>query len=140
MPVAGAKPKPNRDQIRHRNKSAVDWTEVEDVPFDRPRRLPPRPGGDSWPTATKRWWSVVARMPHAVLWSDSDWQFLEHTARLVAAFDEGDLKVATELRQRERKLGVAADDRRDLRIRYIPAAASADRSEGVPVLDDYREL
>ncbi len=139
MPVGGAKPKP-RDQIRHRNRSPIDWTEVPEVPFDRPRKLPLRPGGGSWPAATRRWWSVVARMPHCTLWSDSDWQFAEHTARLVAAFDEGDLKLATEIRQRERKLGVTADDRRDLRIRYVAEAPTPDRGGEVARIDDYRDL
>jgi hypothetical protein len=66
--------------------------------------------------------------------------FAEHTARLVAAFDAGELRLATEIRNREKLLGTTADFRRDLRIRYVPAEAAAEDRVKVTRLDDYRDL
>lgn len=138
MPVAGRKPKP-QGQAVNRNKPAHDWTEVANLPFDKPRELPEnRPNGSPWSTSTKRWWGVVSAMPHCSLWSDSDWAFAEHTARLVAAFDDGEMKHATEIRNREKVLGTTADYRRDLRIRYVDPKPEAPTS--VTNLDDYRDI
>lgn len=138
MPVTGRKPKPQGQAVT-RHKPTIDWTEVVDEPFVGGPALPEcRPDGRPWPAATERWYGVMSTMPHCTLWSTSDWVFLEHTARLVAAFDDGDLKQAVEIRQREKKLGVTADDRRDLRIRYVEA--KADASAEVTNLDDYRDL
>jgi hypothetical protein len=78
-------------------------------------------------------------MPHCVLWSEADWVFAEHTARLVAAFDSGDLRLATEIRNRERVLGTTHDFRRDLRIRYVKAVAG-EPGPKVTRMSDYRDL
>ena len=138
MPVTGRKPKP-AGQAVNRAKPTHEWTDVVDVPFDAAPELPEkRPNGADWPGATRRWYAAVSTMPHCKLWSPSDWVFVEHTARLVAAFDEGDYKQATEIRQREKKLGMTADDRRDLRIRYVDALPET--SAEVTNLDDYRDL
>lgn len=138
MPVAGRKPKPKGTSV-NRNQPVHEWTEVVDVPFEgAPELQEKRPDGRDWPMPTLRWYTAVTSMPHCKLWSDSDWLFVEHTARLVAAFDDGDLKLATEIRQREKKLGVTADDRRDLRIRYVEDAPAV--AADVTNLDDYRDL
>lgn len=140
MPVTGRKPKPPGQAV-NRNKPAHDWVEVPDVPFAGAPKLPTqRPDGRKWPASTKRWWAAVSTMPHCSLWSKSDWMFAEHTARLVAAFDEGDFKQATEIRQREKKLGVTADDRRDLRVRYVEPKPDREDAENVSNIDDYRDL
>lgn len=142
MPVSGAKPKPD-GQARHRVKPTHEWNDVPDVPYAGGPNLPRREGG--WPAATKRWWTVVSAMPHCVLWTDADWQFALDTAEVHRRFSLGE-SGGTELRIREKLLGVTLDSRRDLRIRYVQAA------EGVPVdvgedggasvvkLDDYRDL
>jgi len=138
MPVVGRKPKPERQAVT-RHRQTHDWTEVEDVPFHGGRRLPERqPSGSAWPPQTKRWWKTISTMPHCVLWSDSDWLFAEHTARLVALFDSGYLQLAKEIRDRERVMGTTVDYRRDLRIRYVDP--KADVPAGVVSLDDYRNL
>ena len=138
MPVTGRKPKP-QGQAVNRNKPTHEWTEVVDVPFEDAPPLPDtKPNGDPWSSSTMRWWQAISTMPHCKLWSASDWMFAEHTARLVAAFDAGDFKQATEIRQREKKLGVTADDRRDLRIRYVEP--KPETSAEVTNLDDYRDL
>ena len=77
-------------------------------------------------------------MPHCVLWADSDWSFALDTAILSAHFHRGDLKVAAELRQREKIIGTTVDARRDLRIRYVPAEQGEERAS-VTAIEDYRK-
>lgn len=138
MPVGGRKPKPQGHAV-NRNKPTHDWTEVTDVPFAAPRNLPRnRPSGVPWPTATKKWWVVVSTMPHCTLWSDSDWNFALDTALLAAELHTGNVRVATELRNRERVLGTTVDYRRDLRIRYVPVQAEDGEEATVTKLDDFR--
>jgi hypothetical protein len=139
VPVAGRKPKPPGQAV-HRNKPIHDWTEVADVPYvDGPKLPRNRPNGSPWPAVTKRWWQVVSAMPHCRLWKDSDWQFALDTALLAAEFHTGELRLATELRNRERVLGTTVDFRRDLRIRYVDVDVQVEDAE-VTRLDDYRDL
>lgn len=116
MPVAGRKPKPG---AINRNKPTHEWTEVENVPFADGPDLPAHPRGDDWNPTTLDWWDDVRTMPHARLWTRSDWRFAFDTALIANRFYEGDAKAATELRNREKVLGTTADYRRDLRIRYV---------------------
>lgn len=157
MAVAGAKPKEDRTQVRHRHPSAegTEWREVTDVPFDGPP-LPDRDESSStsegrpigvfalaWPASTLRWWEAVRRMPHAALWSPTDWETAYAAAETHARFAEGWRGCASgsELRQREKQLGMTHDARRDLRIRYVPPKPAADNlPANVAVLDDFREL
>ena len=138
MPVAGRKPKPD-GQKRNRHKPTHEWTEVVDVPYaGKPPALSREVG---WPPATKRWWRSVSRMPHCALWAETDWQFAQDTAVLHKAFAEGDLRIATELRQREKVLGTTADARRDLRIRYVQPEEESDVDSGnVTSLAKYRAV
>jgi hypothetical protein len=136
MPVAGRKPKPE-GQRRNHHKPTHDWVEVPNVPFEGGPKLPRRKGG--WPAFTKRWWETVSAMPHCVLWAPADWQFALDTALIAAEFHEGGVRVATELRQREKVLGTTMDARRDLRIRYVEVQGEVD-DPGVTRLDDYRDL
>lgn len=143
MAIRGAKPKDNRDAVRHRNKLVHDWTEVEELEFDEPRKLPARRlGGKSWPALTRRWWKAVSTMPHCSLWTDSDWSYAIDTALIAAEFHDGDVRAAGELRAREKVLGTTHDARRDLRIRYVTPKGEA--TEGAPAgvanLDEYRNL
>jgi len=156
MGLTGPKPNADRSQVRFKG-SVAEWTEVEDVPFADPPVLPKRetsvnyaeaglvPGG--WPESTQRWWGVVCRMPHCVLWSDADWEFAFATAETHARFAEG-WRGATgaELRQREKLMGVYHDARRDLRIRYVEprsktkSAATGTEGASVTSLSSYRNL
>ncbi len=133
MPLPGRKP---TDQpARRRNKPAHEWTEIPDVPFEGGPELPRE---IAWPTATLRWWEAVSHMPHCILWSESDWAFALDTAVVSAAFHEGDIQGATELRQREKVLGVTLDSRRDLRFRYVPAEQEEERP-GVTAIAEYKK-
>lgn len=151
MPVAGRKPKPPGQAV-HRGKPTHDWTDVEATPFtDAPpvelpdsRRIVNKLGETldlSLNPMTVRWWERLRRMPHCVLWSESDWQFAADTALVADAFYYGQTSAAVELRQREKILGTTVDARRDLRIRYVdPPAQVAGDDSGVTHLDDYRDL
>jgi hypothetical protein len=154
--VAGAKPKADRTQIRHRNPPAHEWTEVPNVPFLDAPPLPPRDETSStadgrplgvpalaWPISTERWWKAVSTMPHAKLWTEADWEYAMATAEAHARFAEGwrGCAAGTELRNREKLLGMTMDARRDLRIRYVdPPTASTGPAADVVKLDDYRAL
>lgn len=143
MAIPGTKPKA-AGQARNRNKPTHDWTEVVDAPFKGAPKLPAKmPNGLPWPSATRRWWAVVSAMPHCSLWSESDWQFALDTAFVAGIFHmQGSNTYATELRNREKVLGTAADYRRDLRIRYVtaPAESHGAADDNVAQLDDYRDL
>lgn len=136
MPVPGRKPKPESQRV-NRNRPTHEWVEVLDEPFAG--EAPELPEAIGWPAGTRRWWDVLSRMPHCSLWSESDWQFALDTALIAKAFHEGDMRVATELRQREKILGTTADARRDLRIRYVKQVEAAVPA-GVTSLADYRDL
>lgn len=137
VPVPGRKPKPE-GQARHRVQPVHEWTEVVDVPFrgavpDLPERV------DGWPVRTLRKWRAWSAMPHCVLWSESDWDFAIDSLEVAAQFHAGDVRVATELRNRERVLGTTVDFRRDLRIRYVSRPA-AEVAVEVTNIADYRNL
>jgi hypothetical protein len=134
MPLPGTKPAETR---RRRNAPIHEWIEVENVPFENAPPLPrQQPNDEKWPRATRRWWRYISSMPHCVLWSDADWQFAIDTAYVHAEFVRGNVRVATELRNREKVLGTTVDFRRDLRIRYVEPRVEA--PESVSVLEDYR--
>lgn len=136
MPVPGRKAKPE-GQTRHRNKPTFDWVEVPDRPFEGGPKLPRRESG--WPAQTKRWWQAVSSMPHCVLWTEADWSFAFDSALVAAAFHSGDMRVAAELRNREKVLGTTVDFRRDLRIRYVDEVVAEREEVGdVTSLDAYR--
>ncbi|MCL2653259.1 MAG: hypothetical protein FWD63_05680 [Propionibacteriaceae bacterium] len=144
MPVTGRKPKPAGQAVT-RHPLQHDFVEVEDRPNPHPRRLPAkRPSGGDWPAETKTWWQAVAAMPHSVLWSESDWAYALETAEVSARFyADGNTQAATELRNRDKVLGLTWDSRRGLRIRYVPKTVVKDEIGGVgnvTRLDDYRNL
>jgi len=130
--IRGRKPKAEH---RHRVRPVHEWAEVPDIEFEDGPELPPV---RQWPELTRQWWEAVSRMPHCVLWTESDWRFAIDTAVVAAAFHNGDLKQAAELRQRERVLGMTAGARLDLRIRYVEPVID-EPSPGVSALEQYRK-
>ena len=140
MPVTGRKANTGQ-AIRHRVKPVHDWTEVDAVPFEGGPRLPKtQPSGLPWRAWTKKWWAAVSTMPHCILWDEADWRFAIETAVVAAAFHDGNLKSATELRNREKVMGTTMDFRRDLRIRYVEPTEEIS-SPSVTAMADYkREL
>jgi len=140
MPVAGRKPKP-QGQARNRVKPVHDWTEVENVPFEDAPDLPEtRCDGRPWMARTRQKWAAWSTMPHCRLWGPAEWDFALDALELAAQFHEGNHRVATELRNRERVLGTTRDFLRDLRIRYVDAEPERPESASVTSMDDYRNL
>ena len=131
MPVRGRKP-PEGKPVRHRVKPVHEWTEVEDVPFEGAPKL-----RGKWPKAVRDWWRVISRMPHCVLWDESDWMFALQTVPLIAAYHDGELKYADAILRREKVMGTTADFRRDLRIRYVEPKRD-ELPAGVKAIEDYR--
>ena len=127
MPVAGRKPK--EGPKRNRMPAVHDWLEVEDVPFTGkvPVELPKTrtfvTKADVYElpldSKTATWWKTLSRMPHCMLWTESDWQFALMSAIVADDAFRGVPGAMAELRQREKLLGTTLDARRDLRIRYV---------------------
>lgn len=127
MGMAGRKP--SERPVVHRVKPTVDWTDVINEPFSG--FVPELPQSrtvmskDGEPieipieTRTRNWWNALTKMPHCVLWQDSDWAFAIDTAMVHAAASHGAITAMAELRMREKVLGTTVDSRRDLRIRYV---------------------
>jgi hypothetical protein len=135
MARPGPLPKPADERVR-RNKDDGDWREVENVVFAG--KSPDLPG-DSWSDFARDWWAKVRRMPHCVLWTESDWLFALETAIIADRFAENPKDYASELRQRGKTLGLTDDDRRRMLIRYVdPQLHAVDAT--VTVLDDFRNL
>lgn len=127
MATPGAKPS-DRPTV-HRNKPAVDWTEVTNEPYkgSHPDLPDVRQSVDKsgivtetpYSDATRRWWGSLSAMPHCVLWQDSDWAYALDTAVVHDQASYGSVSAMAELRLREKSLGTTFDARRDLRIRYV---------------------
>lgn len=136
MPATGRKPKPE-DQRRNQHAPTHDWIQVIDVPYaGKVPRLPWKPMDE-----TRRWWGIVSKLPHCAIWDTGDWEFAIGTARVHEVFlKTGMISAASELRQREKLLGLTWDARRDLRIKYVPAQAEEEAEKPVSLADRRREL
>lgn len=126
-------PGPAPKDVKHgHTPNAVSWTEVPDVPFEDGPPLPPLGRNRKWHQLVEKWWSIVSRMPHCVLWRDEDWQ-----KALELAYDK-DLywksgsdrttSQATEIRRKEDQLGIGLEARTKLRIKYVKPAEGDDQA------------
>ena len=138
MPVGGARPKPPGQAVTRTPR--LEFTEVPDRPYGG-RPMPKRKDGRRWPRGMVETWRGWSRMPHCILWTDTDWAFAVESLHVAARTVESlsDSKWFAELRQRQRVMGTTLDARRDLRIRYVPVEVPKARSEVVE-LDEYRAL
>lgn len=130
--MAGRGPAPKDPSRRaRRNADVVPLRVVEIEPAPKPM-LPPlieemkvdkavvRVPGE-WPEPTLLWWRMLDLHPLKGEFTELDWSYLLDTARIHAAFWNGDLKVASELRLREAKYGFTPEDRARLRIQFAQA-------------------
>ena len=153
MPVAGAKPKGDRSQVRHRVEPVHEWTEVENVPFLGAPELRPRATGgvsvmavgaansEDYPPATRGWWRAISRMPHAALWDDAAWELAMDAAEVHARTMEAWRGyTGGQLLAYSKQLGVTADYRRDLRIRYVEPKTTGGSAEGDDLPDNVRRI
>jgi hypothetical protein len=135
MAVPGREPDPNS---LNRNKPTVEWVEVEDKPYagKRPTLPKTRPMvlKDGTPIdiplspLTNGWWDVLSKLPHCVLWKEGDWSFALSTVIIADLAHNGMSGAFSELRIREAEMGLTAEARRKLRIRYIPPAGRKPRA------------
>lgn len=129
MAFSGPEPKDRK----HGRTPNAEWVDVPNVPFDGPGRLElPKRRGMRWPAEVVSWWESASRMPHCVLWSESDWVFALETAFMKfdwwRDFNEGKVQPtkSTEIRRREDVMGTTAEARRKLRVRYVDADSQAE--------------
>jgi len=147
MVMPGRKPSEGPTVTRH--KPAVDWTEVINVPYSGPhpdlpdtRQVSQKDGTIlelPYPEATLEWWAAVCKMPHCVLWQESDWSFALDTANVHAMAATGMISASAELRMREKSLGTTVDSRRDLRLRYVEPESEPVRMAIVENIDERRK-
>lgn len=79
-------------------------------------------------------------MAHCVLWQASDWAFAWMTLEIAALVHGGEVKLAAELRHRERVLGTTCEMLRGKRIRYVEPPADNDERRIVGSGADFRSL
>jgi hypothetical protein len=115
MAITGPAPK---DGKRRRNPDTFQWVEVADAPSSGPSMDLP---DEITSSLVHDWYGAIRRMPHCVLWQESDWIFAVTTAFVAAECysGQGSTSSFSELRQREAKMGVTVEDRMKLRIRYV---------------------
>ncbi|AYQ99943.1 terminase small subunit [Mycobacterium phage Nebkiss] len=143
--------KPSGKPTLFRGEAMTEWVEVENVPFEGAPELPRRSpaevkvDGDTvmvtreWPEWALRKWRVWSSMPHCALWMPADWEHAFDCLEVAAEWiEKGGPGLATELRNREKRLGVTAEDRRDLRIRYVEP--QQDKPKLTVVENDFRDL
>lgn len=116
MAGRGAPPKDPSRRAR-RNADPVGTTVLR---FEHAEQ-PPLPDGVEWPERTRYWWRMWAESPQADTFGSTDWDFLLETALIHAAFWNGDLKQAAELRLRVAKFGATPEDRARLRMQFAQA-------------------
>ncbi|MBK9156654.1 MAG: hypothetical protein IPM11_00720 [Micropruina sp.] len=81
---------------------------------------------DGWPTRTRQWWDTWRRSAQASTFTATDWDFLLDTAMIHAAFSEGAVALAGELRLRVAKFGATPEDRARLRMAIVPPKPPAE--------------
>ena len=128
--MAGRGPAPKPPGQRARRNAEPTGMRIYTAPKASQPTLPPRYITDPetgkkrripWPAATKNWWATWGAEPLAADFTATDWDFLLDTAKLHAAFWDGDDRIAGELRLRVSKVGATAEDRARLRITYAAA-------------------
>jgi len=147
MGMAGRKPSDRPTVTRH--KPTVDWTEVPNVSYEgwvpelpETRQVVDKSGEVievPVPDATRAWWDALCKMPHCVLWQESDWAFALDTAMVQAQASYGVISAMAELRMREKSLGTTVDSRRDLRIRYVEPETEQAQLAVVEQIDERRQ-
>lgn len=121
-----ARPGPAPDPRSVNNNPHAEWYECPDVPFDYAAAGHTLPAYRDWHPEVRRWYGVVASLPHAKDWTAGDWIAVDELAILKQKIFQG---VATggemtESRRREDNLGLTTEARQKIRVRYTPAAAA----------------
>lgn len=116
--MAGMGPPPkNANQRVRRNKDSVPHTTLRFEKVDPPP-LPSRYAGNE---EVERWWQTWVESPQADVFGTTDWQGLLDTLPLIAAYYDGNLKLAAEIRLRVAAYGSTPADRARLRMHFADA-------------------
>lgn len=110
---------PPKDPSRRAGKQK-DHTAQTTLRADR-SDAPPLPRRYEEIPEVVRWWDTWVDSPQAEVFGSTDWQFLLDTLPLVAAYHEGDLRWAGELRLRMAAYGATPADRARLRMTFAQA-------------------
>ncbi|WP_435270918.1 hypothetical protein [Streptomyces sp. 1222.5] len=129
----GPKPKENAQRRnKHEHAQTLSGAATEG------RALPPGLGIKS--AGAKRFWKTWATSPQATQWAETDWAELEITTRLVDGFYQGDMKLASEIRQRVAKWGATTEDRARLRMSIEDDAQDQDQAAEAATADPTTDL
>lgn len=90
-----------------------------------------------WPEPVRAWWETWRRAPQAAAFEATDWQRLAFLAPLVESLANGacstneQIKLLSEIRMNEERLGATFTDRQRARIRFTDADPSDDGAPGI---------
>lgn len=115
--MAGRGPKPKDAETRAR-RNADEHPETL-LRFERAAQ-PTLPKGVKWHPSTRAWWKTLKDSPQAEHFLATDWASLLITARLHNEVCNGAFGLASEVRLREAKIGMTAEDRLKLRMHFAP--------------------
>lgn len=93
--------------------------------------------GRTWPEFVTGWWETWRRAPQAAAFEETDWMRLAMVAPLVATLSNEDcspneqVKMLSEIRQNEERLGATFVDRQRARIRITDADTSTPDGAGM---------
>ena len=126
--MAGRGPAPKQaDQRARRNKDPLPLRVIEADRASQPELPGSMPGGDPWPSETRRWWATWEASPLAAEFTTADWSFLLDTALIHGRLWSGDSKAAAELRLRVDQFGMTPASRARLRITFAQADEADER-------------
>lgn len=94
MPVP---PKPAHQRRNRNRKAAGEWVLFDEVYSGPIPRIPKV--GEEWNIDSRRWWKAIWRTPMATQWVDGDVGALTVLAFVRQRFLDGDMRLASELRQ-----------------------------------------
>ena len=113
MPGRGAPPQRERSRPNDTARRAAEFTHVAKT---GKVSGPVLPAGIPWSDRTVAWWQTWRESAQAVLFTDTDWDFLLDTAVLHNELWSGTTSVAAELRLRVAKFGASPEDRLRLKL------------------------
>jgi hypothetical protein len=115
MAGRGPAPKPG-DRRARRNVDPIGSTVLK---F---RQVEPPEVPEDWHPRTIAWWDMWRNSPQADTFVESDWLFLLDTALMHhQLWENGDTKLAAEIRLRVAKFGATPEDRARLRMVFADA-------------------
>lgn len=126
--MAGHGPAPKNPDARVRRHKPAEMRVIEAEPSAQPNL----PTDFAWPARTCEWWQMWADSPLSAEFTTNDWSELLDTALIHAAFWDGKLALAPELRLRVAKFGATPEDRARLKITFAAAEEADARRDAQP--------